>query len=207
MTYWGLLSVIILQIVISNELRNLREEQEGKLNRRHYLRNYKARITETVNLLTGNRGPLWSRRYDAQVVLDDAAASDRLGYCLDNPNAVDRVASAHISLGGSNRFIATGHVESLVQIAGAAGRARGFGDAYAYHLLATGCCNAAQKAKIVLEAKIRSKNLAALSVAVEAARGRCADLQGKPAGFNLNSVLFAYGELCDELLQRYDRGT
>jgi hypothetical protein len=45
----------------------------------------KARITETINLLTGKRGPLWSRRYDAQVVLDDAAASDRLSYCLDNP--------------------------------------------------------------------------------------------------------------------------
>ena len=45
----------------------------------------KARIAEAINLLTRKRGPLWSRRYDSQAILDDDAASDRVAYCLDNP--------------------------------------------------------------------------------------------------------------------------
>jgi len=46
---------------------------------------FKSRIAETINLLTGKRGPFWSRRYDAQAILDNDAAADRLAYCLDNP--------------------------------------------------------------------------------------------------------------------------
>jgi hypothetical protein len=54
----------------------------------------KSRITEGINLLTGKRGPLWSRRYDAQAILDDEASADRLAYCLDNPVQAGLVDSA-----------------------------------------------------------------------------------------------------------------
>jgi hypothetical protein len=53
----------------------------------------KARIAEGINLLTGKRGPLWSRRYDAQSILDDDASCSGLVYNLDNPvnaSLVDR---------------------------------------------------------------------------------------------------------------------
>jgi histidinol-phosphatase len=113
-------------------------------------------------------------------------------------NAVDRVSDAHITFGGLNHFVSTGRADALVRIAGASGRARGFGDAYAYHLLATGRCDA------VLEAKIHFWDVAALSVVVEAAGGKCSDLSGKPIGFDMTSVLFSNGELHDKLLALMD---
>jgi hypothetical protein len=72
----------------------------------------KARIAETINLLTGKRGPLWSRRYDAQAVLDDEAASDRLAYCLDNP--VDaRLVDAPDSWPGLNLAFGMGETDAI----------------------------------------------------------------------------------------------
>lgn len=112
-------------------------------------------------------------------------------------NAVDRVANAHVSFGGLTHFVAIGHADNLVRVAGAAERVRGFGDAYAYHLLATGRCDA------VLEARIRFWDIAALSVVVEAAGGKCTDLFGKPVGFDMSSVLFSNGALHAELVQLY----
>jgi REP element-mobilizing transposase RayT len=46
---------------------------------------FKARVAESINHLTGRRGPLWARRYDAQPILDDAGATGRVGYSLGNP--------------------------------------------------------------------------------------------------------------------------
>ena len=57
-----------------------------------FMRDVKARITEAVNLLTGKRGPLWARRYDAQAVVDDEGCYERSGYLLDNPRKANLVA-------------------------------------------------------------------------------------------------------------------
>jgi hypothetical protein len=57
-----------------------------------FMRDVKARITETVNLLTGKRGPLWSRRYDAEPIVDDEGCYERQGYLLDNPRKANLVA-------------------------------------------------------------------------------------------------------------------
>jgi REP element-mobilizing transposase RayT len=70
-------------VTMSNHVQ-LMAKTKGK-NLSKFMGYVKARIAETINLLTGKRGPLWSRRYDSQPVLDDHAAADRLGYCLDNP--------------------------------------------------------------------------------------------------------------------------
>jgi histidinol-phosphatase len=116
-------------------------------------------------------------------------------------NNVDRVAEAHVTFGGLTHFVAAGHADRMVRVAGAAARVRGFGDAYAYHLLATGRCDA------VLEAKIRFWDVAALSVAVEAAGGKCTDLFGQPIGFDMDSVLFTNGKLHAELMEIYGAKT
>jgi hypothetical protein len=72
----------------------------------------KARIAETINLLTGKRGPLWSRRYDAQPILDDNAAADRVAYCLDNPVDAALVDTAD-SWPGLNLAYAMGERDSI----------------------------------------------------------------------------------------------
>jgi len=70
-------------IVMGNHF-HLIVQTNGK-NLARFMGYVKSRITEGINLLTGKSGPLWSRRYDAQAILDDEASADRLAYCLDNP--------------------------------------------------------------------------------------------------------------------------
>lgn len=79
-------------VVMSNHIQ-LVVQTKGK-NLSKFMGYVKARITESINLLTGKRGPLWSRRYDAQPILDDEACEDRLAYCLDNPVEAGLVESA-----------------------------------------------------------------------------------------------------------------
>jgi hypothetical protein len=75
--------LLLWYALMSNHIQMI-VQTKGK-NLAKFMGYVKARIAETINLLTGKRGPLWSRRYDAQAILDDEAASDRLAYCLDNP--------------------------------------------------------------------------------------------------------------------------
>ena len=70
-------------VVMSNHV-HLLVRTRGK-NLAAFMAYFKAAVTRDINHLTGRRGPLWARRYDAQPVLDDAAASDRVAYALDNP--------------------------------------------------------------------------------------------------------------------------
>ncbi len=46
---------------------------------------FKARVAEGINYLTGRRGPLFARRYDAQPILNEHAAAGRVAYTVDNP--------------------------------------------------------------------------------------------------------------------------
>ncbi|MDH5670579.1 MAG: transposase [Myxococcales bacterium] len=50
-----------------------------------FMRDFKSTTARGINFLTGRRGPLWGRRYDAQPILDDAAAKGRVGYTVGNP--------------------------------------------------------------------------------------------------------------------------
>ena len=50
-----------------------------------FMRDFKSVTARAINFLTGRRGPLWGRRYDAQPILDDTAAENRVGYTVGNP--------------------------------------------------------------------------------------------------------------------------
>jgi len=54
-----------------------------------------AQIARTVNRITGRRGNLWGRRYDAEPILDDDAAETLTAYALRNPVAANLVDSHH----------------------------------------------------------------------------------------------------------------
>lgn len=112
-------------------------------------------------------------------------------------SSVDDVSSAFISLGGLNHFIATGQIKNILKVAQSAGRVRSLGDAYAYHLLATGRCEA------VMEARIRIWDVAALSVIVAEAGGVCTDLQGRKIGLDTTSVICSNGKLHSQLLDLF----
>ncbi len=110
---------------------------------------------------------------------------------------IERVADAHISLGGLNHFLAEGETENVLRVASSAARLRAFGDAYAYHLVASGRCEA------VLERRVRFWDIAALSLIIREAGGKCTDLQGSTIGEKTNSVVCSNGRVHAELLALY----
>ena len=104
-------------------------------------------------------------------------------------SGVDTLSSAQVSFGGLNHFLQHGRTQALLNLAAAAGRTRAFGDAYAYHLLATGRC------EIVAEAHICFWDIAALTVIIGEAGGRCTDLAGRPVGAETSDILCSNGKL------------
>jgi len=76
-------------VVMSNHL-HLVCQTRGK-NLAKFVGYLKARIADAINMITGKRGPLWARRYDAQPILDDAACAERVGYTANNPRAANLV--------------------------------------------------------------------------------------------------------------------
>lgn len=107
---------------------------------------------------------------------------------------VARIRDAYINIGGLNHFVTQGKGQNLLRLLGAAGRVRSTGDAYAFHLLATGRCDA------VIEASVNIWDIAALSVIVTEAGGRCTDLSGQPVTRAIKSALFSNGTLHQDLL-------
>jgi histidinol-phosphatase len=89
--------------------------------------------------------------------------------------------------------VSTGNIKSLVengwdrlgQLLLAAGKTRGYGDFYHYHLLAAG------KLDIVVESDVNILDIAALSLIVSEAGGIFTDLQGQPVNLATTSVLAA----------------
>ena len=108
---------------------------------------------------------------------------------------IDSLSSAQISFGGLNYFLKHGRTEALLKLTAAAGRSRGFGDAYAYHLLASGRC------EVVVEAHIRFWDIAALTVIVDEAGGRCTDLAGRPIGPSTADIVCTNGKLHAQVLE------
>lgn len=108
---------------------------------------------------------------------------------------VPRLSLAQVSIGGLNHFDKTGQIEGLLKVVRATSRIRGFGDAYAYHLVASG------KFDAVIEAKIRIWDIAALSVIIEVAGGRCTDLQGGAIGLDITSVIASNGKIHNAILE------
>lgn len=99
--------------------------------------------------------------------------------------------------------LSTGNLKSLAGSDGwsrlgkwvaAAGRIRGYGDFYHYHLLAAG------KLEAVIESDVNILDIAALSVIVEEAGGIFTDLNGDPPSLAIRSVLAANPQLHSKLL-------
>jgi REP element-mobilizing transposase RayT len=80
---------IFALVVMSNHIHLVVKTR--KKNLAEFVGYFKARVAEAINAISGKRGPLWARRYDAQPVVDDEGAADRVGYTLDNPTKANLV--------------------------------------------------------------------------------------------------------------------
>lgn len=65
----------------------------GGKNLAQFMRYFGSAVASGINYLTGRRGQLFGRRYDAQPILDDDAAAARLRDSVDNPRAAGLVSS------------------------------------------------------------------------------------------------------------------
>ena len=119
-------------------------------------------------------------------------------YLNETPARVSDVASlsgASITLGGLTHFVRSNEWKVVEQLARGAGRIRAIGDSFAYHLVASGRCDA------VIEAEVRIWDIAPFLAIIEAAGGRCSDLAGRPITFESTNVVCSNGGIHDELLE------
>jgi histidinol-phosphatase len=112
-----------------------------------------------------------------------------------NVSEVSDLSSAQVSIGGLNHFDQIDQMEGILRVVRATARIRGFGDAYAYHLVASG------RIEAVIEAKIRIWDIAALSVIIEAAGGRCSDIQGGAINTDIKTVVASNGKVHDAIVK------
>jgi histidinol-phosphatase len=101
--------------------------------------------------------------------------------------------------------VSTGNLQSLAasegwgafgKIVAEADRIRGYGDFYHYHLLAAG------KIEAVIESDVNILDVAALSIIVREAGGVFTDLNGRPPGLGMRSVLAANKKLHAHYLEQ-----
>lgn len=107
-----------------------------------------------------------------------------------------KLEKAFVSDGSLKHFLKAGYLDQHAELVSKC-RSRGFGDAYAYTLLASG------KVDVVIEAKTKPWDIAASIVLVEEAGGKVTDFQGKPIDLNTDKdiqIIASNGILHDEVL-------
>lgn len=108
---------------------------------------------------------------------------------------------AFLVFGGLGYFERTNSVPSLLKLASATRGHRGFGDFWGYHLVAQG------KADIMVEAKIRIWDIAALTIIVREAGGMVTDMTGQPITVATTSALAANTALHPVTLEHFPQFT
>jgi histidinol-phosphatase len=108
---------------------------------------------------------------------------------------VKSVADARVSFGGQNYFKKIGREEGMLRLIHGSRRVRGFGDCWAYHLIADG------RFEANVEASIKIWDIAAAAAIVEAAGGRATDLDGNPVTREIRTFIASNGHVHDEIVQ------
>lgn len=108
------------------------------------------------------------------------------------------LGSAYASFGGLKHFANSNMLEGLITLSQTAQWPRGIGDFWSYHLLAQG------KLDVMLEAKTKLWDIAALKVIVEEAGGRFTQLDGNPITATSSTALATNGNLHKEVLSLFN---
>lgn len=108
---------------------------------------------------------------------------------------VSSLADARISFGGQNYFKKIDREEGMLRLIHGSRRVRGFGDCWAYHLIADG------RFEANIESSIKIWDIAAAAAIVEAAGGRATDLDGKPVTRAIRTFIASNGHAHDEIVR------
>lgn len=109
-------------------------------------------------------------------------------------SSVSELDQAYVSFGSLRSFVSEGKLESLVNLSNKVQGMRGIGDFWSYHLLAQG------KIEIMVEAKTKIWDIAALKVIVEEAGGVVTDILGNPIGKETTSIIATNKNLHREVI-------
>jgi histidinol-phosphatase len=107
---------------------------------------------------------------------------------------IDTVEAATVSTGNLKTLASGPRWSAFGTLVGRVNRIRGYGDFLHYHLLAAG------KIDAVIESDVNILDIAACAVILEAAGGRCTDLEGRPLTLASTSVLASNSRLHDQVL-------
>ncbi len=108
---------------------------------------------------------------------------------------IKNISDAYLSFGGLKHFKQSGYLDNLLKLSESADGHRGFGDAWMFHLLAQG------KIDIIVEAKVKIWDIAALKIIIEEAGGKVTDIKGNPITKNSTSIVATNKYLHDAVLE------
>ena len=147
-----------------------------------------------------HRGELILGVSSAPVFGEVASAERGGGAFLDGSllsvSDISRLRDATVSTGNLKTLAAHESWERFGTIVKDAGRIRGYGDFYHYHLLASG------KIEAVIESDVNVLDIAALTVIVREAGGIVTELNGDPITLASTTILAANPALHESLLER-----
>lgn len=112
-------------------------------------------------------------------------------------SSVSELSQAYMSYGSVKYFTQAGTQGALLTLAEQMRWARGIGDCWSYHLLAQG------KIDVVVEAKTKIWDIAALKIIVEEAGGTMTQLDGGPIGFDSQNDIATNGTLHASALKAF----
>lgn len=107
---------------------------------------------------------------------------------------VGHLADARISISGQNHFQKIGREEGMLRLIHGSRRVRGFGDCWAYHLIASG------RFEANVEPQIKIWDIAAAAAIVEAAGGRATDIDGNPVTKEIRTFIASNGRVHSEIV-------
>lgn len=113
-------------------------------------------------------------------------------------SGVGKLEDAYLSFGGLEYFSRVNKTQELIKLIQSTQGHRGFGDAWSYHLLATG------KIDIMMEASTKIWDIAALALIVEEAGGTVTNLQGKDYVADKTTILATNGKLHQSVLDMFN---
>lgn len=112
-----------------------------------------------------------------------------------NVSTVKNLPGSYLSFGGIKHFKKYGYLDSLLKLAESAGGHRGFGDSWSFHLLAQG------KIDVMVEAKVKIWDIAAIKIIVEEAGGKVTDINGNKITKNSTSIIATNNYLYNSVLE------
>ncbi len=103
------------------------------------------------------------------------------------------IRKAYVCFGGIKHF--KKRIENLIRLSEITMASRGYGDFFAYHLLAQG------NTDIMIDCHTNIWDIAAVSIIVEEAGGKFTDIKGNPVTEKIDSALATNGKMHDEVVK------